>query len=136
MARYTGAGLYMTFKGTAINADFLELTVDREMGMVEATAGADVHETYLNTYKKGSFKVSLADLTDGTATTAYKNLMIEGASGTFIYGEEGTASGKPKHTMATANVKKLSQKMPFAGRVELEVEFQSNSSSGWSDGTW
>ena len=136
MTRYTGAGLYMSFKGTTLQTDFLELTVDREMGMVEATAGADAHETYLNTYKKGSFKVSLADEAGGTAATAYKNLMVEGASGTFIYGEEGTASGKPKHTINAANVKKLSQKIPFAGRVELEIEFQSNSSSGWSDGTW
>ena len=133
--KFTGAGLYMSFAGSPIHADFQELTIEREMGMVESTAGADTHESYLNTYKKGNIKIKVFDQTPGTAVTAYKVLMAEGVAGTFIYGEEGTATGKPKHTIY-ATVKKQSPTYPFAGASELEFELQPNSTTGWSDSTW
>lgn len=135
MARYAGTNLFVSFKGTAISADYQELTAEREMKMAEVTAGADAAATYVNLYKDGSIKFKALDIVDGTAVSSIKNMMVEGASGTLIWGEEGTATGKPKHTIVCL-VKKLSQKLKFDDKAELEIELQTNATGFITDGVW
>lgn len=135
MARYAGTNLYMSFKNTAIQADYQALEDGREQKKTEVTAGADAHATYVKTYQDGTIKVELFDVTGGTAATAYKNLLAAGAEGTFIFGEEGTASGMPKHTIV-AFVEKHGKKFKFDEGSKLTFELQPNAAAGWSDGTW
>ena len=135
MARYAGTNLYITFKGTAVSTDYRELSITREMGDVEVTAGSDAAATYVNTYKKGSFKMKLMDQTDGTALSSYKNMMVEGASGTLIWGEEGTATGKPKHTIVI-KVDSLEPSLTFDGEATLDISGKFNATGFVTDGVW
>ena len=133
MADMTGSALYVSFKGTAITADFREWEDSGEMGLADATAGADTFKTYLTTQLDGTAKFT-GLYQGGTASTDIYNLLAEGASGTLIIGVEGTASGKPKKTINTAIVKSRSRKVPYDDVVEVNAEFQF--SAAQSDGTF
>lgn len=133
MGDMTGSALYVTFKETAITGDFREWEDGGEMGLVDATAGADTVKTYLTTQLDGTAKFT-GLYQGGTAATDVYNLMAEGASGTLIIGVEGTAAGKPKKTINTAIVKSRSRKIPYDDVVELSVEFQF--SAAQTDGTF
>lgn len=123
MSDMTGSALYVSFKGTSITPDFREWNDGGEMGVVDASAGADTARTYLTTLLDG--KATFSGLYQGgTAATDVYNLMAEGARGTLIIGPEGTATNKPKKTITDAIVIKRDRKIPYADVVELTVEFQ------------
>lgn len=123
MAEYTGNDLYLSFKGTAIHADFREFSASEEIDLVDASAGADVAKTYLTALEDGTASLTLLDQTGGTAATAMWQLMDKGTSGTLIWAPEGTATGKPKHTVV-AIVSSRERKVPYDDVVELTFEFQ------------
>lgn len=134
MVHFTGANLYVSFKGTAISGDQTSYNDDEEMGMVDTSAGADAARTYLNTLLDGTAKVTAYFDTTATAATDPYNLCAPGAEGTLIVGPEGTAAGKPKKTLSSVRVKKRSRKIPYDDNVEMDLEFQYSSAP--SDGTW
>lgn len=126
MARETGSAAFVSFKGTPISTDFTEFKHGGEMGVTDATAGADTFEVNLTTYRKGKGSMK-AYYAGGTAATDIYNLLIEGASGTLIVGDEGTATGKPKMTVNTAIVTKREKTTGFNKAVEIAVDFVYNS---------
>ncbi|MCC7210133.1 MAG: hypothetical protein IT323_22710 [Anaerolineae bacterium] len=123
MAEYTGTAMYMTFAGTTIHADYREFSASEEIDLVDASAGADVAKTYLTALEDGTASLTLLDQTGGTAATAMWQLMDKGTSGTLIWAPEGTATGKPKHTVV-AIVSSRERKVPYDDVVELTFEFQ------------
>lgn len=133
MGDMTGSALYVTFKGTAITGDFRSWEDGGEMGLADATAGADTVKSYLTTQLDGTAKFS-GLYQGGTAATDVYNLLAEGASGTLVISPEGTTSGKPKKTITSAIVKTRNRKIPYDNVVELNVEFQF--SAAQTDGTW
>jgi hypothetical protein len=133
MGDMTGSAAYITFKGTVITPDFREWEDGGEMGLVDASAGADTVKTYLTTLSDGTAKFT-GLYQGGTAATDVYNLVAVGANGTLIVGIEGTAAGKPKKTINSAFVKSRSRKAPYDDVVELSVEFQFSAAE--TDGTF
>ena len=125
MAEYTGTAMYMTFAGTVISTDFRTFKTSESIDLVDASAGADVAKTYVNALEDGTASLELVDQTGGTAATAMWQLMDKGASGTLIWAPEGTATGKPKHTVV-AIVSSRDRNTPYNDLAVLSFEFQFN----------
>lgn len=123
MAEFTGKNLYLAFDGTAVNADFREFSEDEEVGTVDASAGSDVARTYLTTLEDGTASLTLLLQEDGTAATDPWQLMDKGNEGTLEWGPEGTATGKPKHTV-NAIVTSRGKSVPYDDVVEMTFNFQ------------
>jgi|RifCSPhighO2_12_1023870.scaffolds.fasta_scaffold12849_11 hypothetical protein len=96
MPEYTGKNLYVSFAGTVVSSRFRSFDNDETMAMVDKSAGADGAMTYLNTLEDGKATLEVLDLEQGTALWA---ALVKGAAGTLIWGDEGSAAGKPKHTV-------------------------------------
>jgi hypothetical protein len=121
MAEQTGASLYLTFGTTVLSSDFRTFNESEEVGLVKASAGSDTFESYLTTLHDGTAKVQLVYQSLGSAVWA---AVKEGTSGTLIWAPEGTATGKPKHTVNTAIVKSRSKDIPYENLIVLNVDFQ------------
>src|SRR5690348_16439437 len=102
MTQYTGSALVVTFAGTIISTRQRSLKTKKESDMADQTAGADTSKSYLPTLKDGDAELEVLDQAGGTAATDVYNLCEPGSSGTLLWQPEGTATGKPKHTVATA----------------------------------
>ena len=133
MSEFTGANLYVEFKGTPISSDFREWKDSGEMGLVDASSGADTARTYLKTLMEGTATLKALYQTDGTAATYVYNLCAEGAEGSLVIGPEGNHSGKPKKTV-NAIVKQRERSIPYKDVVELTIDFQFSGAP--TDGTF
>jgi hypothetical protein len=133
MSEFSGAKLYVEFKGTAISSDFRQWKDNGEMGLVDASSGADTARTYLKTLLDGTATLTALYQTDGTGATYVYNLCAEGAEGSLIIGPEGNQTGKPKKTV-NAIVKKRSRSIPYKDVVELTIDFQFSGAP--TDGTF
>jgi hypothetical protein len=124
--RYTGQNLYAEFicsAGTiALSGDQRSLTVDREVDVVDVSAGADTDKSYLATLKDGTAEIEVMDQAS-VAATGLEAAMPEGTSGTLIYAPQGTASTKPKRGFA-AIVQSLSVEYPYSDAVVYTISFQ------------
>jgi hypothetical protein len=134
MAEFTGSNLAVYFKGTLISGNQREFSNKREMGLVDASAGADAARSYLTTLKDGTAKMVTLLQTSATATTDVPVLCVEGATGTLEWAPEGSASGKVRHYVSSAFVKSQETKSPYDDVTELSLEFQF--SAAVSDGTY
>lgn len=133
MAEMTGSAAYVSFKGTVITPDYRSWEDSGEMGLADASAGADTHKKFLTTLRESGAKFG-GLYVGGTAATDVYNLLVEGAQGTLLIGLEGTATGKPKKTVTDAVVKSRGRKSPYDNVVELDVEFTFNVAP--EDGAW
>lgn len=122
MAEYTGKDLFLSFGGTVLSSDFRTFEPEETIKKVDATAGSDANATYLYTVKDGKATCQLVAQTGGS--TLWTQL-IPGTSGTLIWGEEGTATGKQKHSVL-ANVDRRAKSEPYDGIVVINVDFQFN----------
>lgn len=120
MAEYTGNALYLKFGSTVLSADFRNFDQSEEIGLVDATAGADTNRTYLTTVKDGK---ATAEMVHQASGTALWTALAPGTSGTLEWGPEGTASTKPKHTV-TAIVMDRKKVVPYEDIVVITAEFQ------------
>lgn len=123
MAEFTGKNLYVAFKGTSLAVDYREFSEDEEVGTTDASAGSDVARTYLTTLEDGTATLSLLEQAGETAATDPWNLMDKAAEGTLEWGEEGTASNKPRHYV-NAIVTSRGKTMPYDDVVEMTFGFQ------------
>ena len=124
MAQYTGEALIVSFKGTTITTRFRSLKVSDEADMVDQSAGNDTNKGYLPRLLDGDAQLEVLDVAGGTAATDVSILCVPGASGTLIWQPEGTATGKPKHTVATALVKTQEVEYPYDDVAKLTISFQ------------
>lgn len=124
MTQYTGSALVVTFAGTVISTRQRSLKTKAESDLAEQTAGNDTVKSYLPTLKDGDAELEVLDVTGGTAATDVYNLCAPGTSGTLIWQPEGTATGKPKHTVATAIVKSRETEYPYSDVVKMTIAFQ------------
>lgn len=126
--RFTGKNLYATLGTTVLTADFQTLTVKREVGKAEKTAGADTHASYIPTYADTSIELEVLKKSGTAGTSEWSSLVNAlGAStdGTLTWGPEGTASGKPKHTV-TGFIEEIETEVPFDDMVTMKMKFQCN----------
>jgi hypothetical protein len=120
MPRYVfGQTGYIKFGSTVLSTDMRTFDPEEEVGLAEASAGNDAARTYLATLKDG--KATLELLAPGG--TAIWAAIAPATSGTLEWGDEGTASGKPKHTV-NALVQKRKRQTPYDDVVVYTVDFQ------------
>jgi hypothetical protein len=125
MAEYTGSSLYLTFGTTVLNAEYRKFSVEESIGLKDASAGGDTARTYLTELTDGKATYEATDQT-GTTTvggSATWTALAKGTSGTLLWAPEGTASGKPKHTVV-AIVKNRKRDIVYDDVTKISVEWQ------------
>ena len=126
--RYTGKNMYITYNSTVLSADYQTLTVKREHGKAEKTAGADAHASYIPTYADTSIELEVLRK-GGSAGSAEWGVLIgaygTSTDGTLLWAPEGTASGN-YNTSATGFIESLETEYPFDDVVKLTITFQCN----------
>ena len=105
-----------------LSSDYRSLGESAEIGLVDASAGADVHRTYLTTLKDGTFEYAGLHQTGGTALKA---ALAPGTYGTLVIKPEGTASGKPAESVPCV-VASRNMQYPYDNVVEITATFQRN----------
>jgi hypothetical protein len=118
-----GTNLYLAFKGTAINTDYVDFAPSEEKELVDVSAGADTARTFKPTLDNGTAELTLLMLADGTAATDPWQLMDKGSEGTLEWGDEGTVAGQPRHYV-NAIVSNRNKAFTFDGRIEMSFSFQ------------
>ena len=127
MSAFAGSALYATWihaGGTVIlSGDFRALVENQSVEVIDATAGADSYREKLPYVKDNNVTMTMVSQSAGTVLLA---ALAVGTQGTLIYGEEGTAAGKPKHTHPSF-VSQSSINVPFSAVVEISVTFEGSS---------
>jgi hypothetical protein len=120
MASYLGTNAYINFNSQTLSVVYRKAKSDEAIGLVDKSAGADTHASYLAALRETTFSVDF--LVDGVTVW---NALTPGQSATLEWGPEGNgaASGKPKYT-ATALVKKRTRDEGYTDVVQATVEFQ------------
>jgi hypothetical protein len=119
--RAVGNQAYISFKGTAISADYRKFEVELSQDTVEKSAGVEASKSYIATLKDGTAKLTYAYV--GTSGSAYTGLFALGEKGTLLWGPEGNATGKPKGG-AEAIVVAHSKPMSYNELITRTVTFQ------------
>lgn len=127
-----GTAGYIKFGTTVLSVDMRNFQPDEEVGTVDQSSGNDTSRTYLTTLKDGKSSLEILLQPGGTAVWA---ATAPGTAGTLEWGEEGTAIGKPKHSV-NAIVKSRKRAMPYDGVVTATIDFQFSSATGVTDGTY
>jgi hypothetical protein len=126
MAEFSGTALYATWQHPAgtlvLNTDYRQFNDQPSVNLLNARAGNDQSESYLVDTKDG--QVTYTGLAQNGGTVLITAL-TEGVSGTLVFGEEGTAVGKPKTTIP-AICMGLQRNIQYNQLVEFSVTFQQN----------
>ena len=125
MAEYTGGALYLTFGSTVLSAEYRKFTADENIGLKDASAGGDTARTYLTELTDGK---ATYEATDQTGTTAIGGsvtwtALAKGTSGSLNWAPEGTATGKPRHSV-NAIVKSIKRDLVYDDVTKISVEWQ------------
>jgi hypothetical protein len=92
--------------------------------MADTTAGTARDKSHILTLRGASFSYSGLQKV-GSGGSAERTALALGASGTLIYGPEGTAAGKPKYS-CVASLTSISATHPYDGVVELSFDLEKN----------
>lgn len=122
MAPYIGKNAVITFGGTTLNTSYRTFKQTGSVDMVDKSAGADTHKTYIAALMDDGFDFEC--LMDGTGVWA---ACEPGTEGSLIISPEGTGSGKPKTTMI-ATVSKRDRSVAYNDLATMSVSFQPSSS--------
>lgn len=122
--RATGKDVYVAFihsGGTAVlTGDQTNFGWDDEMETADMSAGSDTSRVYKGTLL--NFSASLETIYTGTAGTAAMYAARPGQAGTLIWGDLGTAAGKPKWGRPVL-VTKHSTDEPFDDKIAVTIDF-------------
>lgn len=116
---FTGADAYFTWGGTVLNTQFRNIDDNQTGDTVDGSAGADTFRRKLFTLVDGGLTLDVVAFAGGTAILS---AMIPGAEGTIVFGEEGTATNKPKTTVL-ANITGRRRTVPYDGVVAYSFDF-------------
>lgn len=132
MGGFVGKDLYLAFDGTVLDTDFRSFNPSEEIGMVDQSAGADTGSTWLTTLITGT--ASSAFVLQSADTTTW-GALSPGSEGTLEWGEEGTASGKPRHYI-NAIVVSREKAIDYGDVVICNATFRYSSQNGVTDTTY
>jgi hypothetical protein len=132
MAGYVGKDLYLSFDGTVLDTDFRSFNPSEEIGLVDQSAGADTGSTWLTTLITGT---AAAAFVLQAADTATWGVLTPGSEGTLEWGEEGTASGKPRHYI-NAIVVSREKTIDYGDVVICNSTFRYSAQTGVTDTTY
>lgn len=122
MAKLTGKSLYMAFGSTVLSAAQRSLSITEEQETADVTAGADDYRNFANTVKMIEAEAELL-YQDGTAGSAILAALPLGTEGTFVWGPEGNATGRPRKGFL-ARVVNISQDIPFDDAITITLGLQ------------
>lgn len=115
-----GTAGYIKFGSTVLSSDERSFDPEEEVNTVDRSAGNDAARSYLATLLDGRATWEGVAQTGGTALWA---AVAPRTEGTLEWGEEGTATGKPKHTVV-ALVTRRARANPYDEVSVLTVDFQ------------
>lgn len=117
---YTGKDLYVKFGSTVLSSRYKSFEPNEEIGIVDASAGADAARKKLTTLEDGTASIELlVESGDATLWAA----VDKGTEATLEWGPEDTASSNPKHTV-NAIVKSRSRAFVHDDVTKMTVEFE------------
>jgi len=128
----TGKDYYMKFGSTVLSTNYRSASDSESGGLVDQTAGSDVYTTYLSTQVEGTKSVTIKY---PAGDTVIWPAVAPFTAGTLEWGEDGTASGKPKHTIL-AIVENRNKSATYNDLIVVDLTFRYNSSSGVTDTTY
>lgn len=119
--RKIGQGGYIAVDSTAV-ANFREFTIETSADVVDSSAGAQTHKTYISALRDATS--SLVYVYEGTAAgTTFLAKFKAGTSVTLLWGPEGSVAGKPKGSQA-AIVTGHSKPQKYDDLIVRTVSFQ------------
>ena len=132
---YVGKNLYMSLGGTVLSTAQRSMTVNEPGESVDATSGTAGYSYDLPTFVRGTIDIECVDQGTVTAggTLVWAALAPNQEALTFIWGEEGTAAGKPKHTVT---VMTNGRSKPLVYNNVTVIRGQLKYQGGPVDSTW
>jgi hypothetical protein len=132
---YTGKRLYFSLGGTVLSQGQRSLTVDEPGESVDATSGTAGYSYDLPTFVRGTIDIEVVDqgTVSGGGTTVWRALTPNQENLEFIYGPEGTASGKPKYVV---NVMTNGRSRPQVYNNVVVIRGQLKYQGGPTEATW
>jgi len=121
---FVGKNAYIKFGNTELQTYFRTLNKAEEIDLVEQTSGSDADKSWLATVRSGTYDGEFI-MPSGTAGTAVFGAVALGTSATLEVGPEGTASGKPKHSV-TAIVRSRGEPLTYNDVTTFSVGWQFN----------
>lgn len=93
---YLGQAAYVLFGSTVLTSRFTTFNWEESVDLVDKSAGADTHKSFLAALQQGTFTMGFNLESDSTVSWAASANSTEG---TFEYAPEGTDAGQPKYTV-------------------------------------
>lgn len=127
---YAGSSLVLTWiqaaATTVLTGDHKSCTYTPTINLIDKTAGAATHKSYIPNVKDGSvtFNANMQAGTNSGGTATFSTLS-RGNIGTLQIQPEGTAAGKPKITIPAIS-QGAAQSWPYNDTVEVTVNWQQN----------
>lgn len=123
MTKYSGSALYAQMGTVNISANIRNFEVALAQESADATAGADPYRNFVPTVKTIEVTFEYLPHTHSTGGSAINAVLTHGFEGTFLYGEEGSATGKPKGGFY-ARVKQNDKGIPFDDVVTRAITLE------------
>ena len=121
---FSGSALFAQWihpAGTlVISTENRNFNFNNNIETIDATAGSDAYRRKLSSFKNATASISYTAQSDGTATIS---ACAVGTRGTLIFGEAGSAVGKPKIT-APMMVSSFARSVPFADVVTYDISWE------------
>lgn len=127
VGEYTGAGLYLVFDTIVISADYRKFTVDQNIGVKDASAGADTARLYLHELNGGKATFEGLYQTEASAISGIELIdkTPPGSYGVLTWAMEGPVAGTPIHS-ANVVVKGRKIELVFEDVIKLSIDFEFN----------
>ena len=123
---FAGSALYAQWiwsGGTIVlSTENRNFSYNENIETIDATAGSDTTRRKIASFKNATASLSMTAQSDGTALIA---ACAAGVTGTLIFGEAGSAVGKPKVTMPAISLG-VNRSVPYADVVTYDLSWESN----------
>ncbi len=131
---FAGSALYAHWiwsGGTVVlSVENRNFTYNENIETIDATAGSDATRRKIASFKNATASMSMTAQSDGTALLT---ALAAGVVGTLIFGEAGSAVGKPKTTMPALSLG-INRSVPYADVVTYDISWESNADPTY--GVW
>lgn len=119
MARFTGAGLFVSFNSVTLTTGYQVFDVDEDVTLYDATAGNVTNRDYQATFRDGTATLDfLAEQGDSRYAAC-----APGTKATLVWGPEGSSAGKPKRQV-TAIASHRREKFKWDDVTVYAINFQ------------
>ena len=135
MARYTGSKLYIEWNNGStmqMDANYRSVTTSETADKIDLSAGHDVHKDFTYGQRDSTIDVELLDIDEVDGELLWEAVAPQ-TEGTLTWGPQGTATGKPKRSVACFVVKRGGD-WKYSSETPVTISFQATEVI--SDGTY